>query len=100
MQTIFFNEVFQTFSKTEINFFRQFVASPYFNGRPQLVPLLDYFIKTKQADATPDPAAAFAAAFPLEKFDDQKWRLTLSQLYKLAELFLAQQDCSCLSSAR
>jgi hypothetical protein len=92
MQSLFFNEIFQTFTKTEINFFRQFVASPYFNGRPQLVPLLDYFIKAKQAEAVPTQEAAFAAAFPLEKFDGQKWRLTLSQLYKLAEEFLAQQE--------
>ncbi|MCC6727116.1 MAG: hypothetical protein IT258_21615, partial [Saprospiraceae bacterium] len=50
------------------------------------------FIKKRQAEETPNPVAAFAAAFPSEKFDDQKWRLTLSQLYKLAEQFLAQQE--------
>ncbi|MBK8564543.1 MAG: hypothetical protein IPN76_14720 [Saprospiraceae bacterium] len=92
MDTSFFNEIFSIFTATEVRHFRQFVASPYFNGRPQLVPLLDYFIKTKHVEEAPTQEKAFSAAFPSEKFDDQKWRLTLSQLYKLAELFLAQQE--------
>ncbi len=92
LETSFFIEIFSNFTATEIRHLRQFVASPYFNGRPQLVPLLDYFIKAKQAGDAPAQEAGFSAAFPSEKFDGQKWRLSLSQLYKLLELFLAQRE--------
>lgn len=92
METGFFLEVFLTFSATEARYFRQFVASPYFNGRMQLLPLLDHMIQRRQEGSQPLPEVGFAAAFPGEAFDDQKWRLSLSQLYKLAEQFLAQQE--------
>lgn len=88
LQETFFLQLFTALDKSERRAFQKFVASPFFNGRPQLSPFLDYFVKTNE----PSAEAAFQAAFPKEKFDVVKFRLTLSQLYKLAERFLAHQE--------
>ena len=92
MENTFFHELFQTLTNAEVRQLQKFVASPYFNGRTQLVPLLDYLAACRLRGETAEIPASFAAAFPGEPFDDQKWRLTLSQLFKLAEQFLAQQE--------
>lgn len=67
------------------------MASPYFNGRKQLLLLLDYLVKCKQEGKVPVAENAFQAAFPDETFEVKKWRLSLSQLYKLAEQFISLQ---------
>ncbi|MCB0520182.1 MAG: hypothetical protein H6577_19720 [Lewinellaceae bacterium] len=92
MENTFFYQLFQSLTAAEVRQFRKFAASPYFNGRPQLCLLLDYFAKNGHQPAAPDPEKAFKAAFPAEQYDDQKWRLTLSQLFKLAEQFIAWQE--------
>jgi len=92
MQGTFFNELFETMSNAEVRQLQKFVASPYFNGRTQLEPLLAYLAACRQRGETAETHTAFSAAFPGEKFDDQKWRLTCSQLFKLAEQFLALQE--------
>ncbi len=94
MENTFFYHLYQTLSNAELRQFRKFAASPYFNGRPQLCLLLDYFAKNKSGTGGYDAEKAFKAAFPGENFDDQKWRLTLSQLFKLAEQFVALQELS------
>lgn len=65
------------------------MASPYFNGRPQLILLLDHLISCYQENGTIEKEKAFAASFPDQSFDDQLWRLTVSQLFKLTEHWLA-----------
>ncbi len=92
MESTLFHDLFQTFTTAELRQLKKFVASPYFNGRQQLSPLLDFLTEARLRSETPDAKSAFAAAFPAKPFDDQKWRLTLSQLFKLTEEFLALQE--------
>lgn len=92
MENSFFHEVFLSLNMVELRLLRHFVASPYFNGRTQLIPLIDLLVQKRKEGSIPTAGEGFEAAFPSEIFDDQKWRLTLSQLYKLVELFLAQRE--------
>lgn len=92
MKKSFFLDLFSTFGKSELRQFRKFVASPYFNGRTQLLALLDYFTQCQSQGKEPQPEPAFAQAYPHQPFDDQAWRLAQSQLFKLAEQFIALRE--------
>ncbi len=92
MKNTFLDQLFSRLSKSDWRQLGKIVASPYFNGRPQLVPLFEYFLNCYQQKVTPDKLKGFAAAFPQKPFDDQLWRLSNSQLFKLAEQWLAFKE--------
>lgn len=89
MKNTFLHSVFNQFSLSDFRQLQKFVASPYFNGRPQLIPLLDYLVSCYQENLNVEKEKAFATSFPDQPFDDQLWRLTVSQLFKLTEHWLA-----------
>ena len=89
MKNTFIDQLFFTFSINDWKQLRKFVASPYFNGRQQLIRLLEYFIGCYQKNEPPEKKAGFSYTFPEREFEDQLWRLSVSQLYKLAEQWLA-----------
>ncbi|MEZ4933408.1 MAG: hypothetical protein R2788_14970 [Saprospiraceae bacterium] len=89
MKNTFLDSVFSQFSLTDFRQLQKFVASPYFNGRPQLIPLLDHLVVCYQQNLSVEKEKAFSASFPDQPFDDQLWRLTISQLFKLTEQWLA-----------
>jgi hypothetical protein len=89
LRNTFLDSVFKQFSISDFRQLQKFVASPYFNGRPQLIPLLDHLVSCYQENGTIEKEKAFAASFPDQPFDDQLWRLTISQLFKLTEHWMA-----------
>ncbi len=73
--------------------FRQFAASPYFNQHRETSRLLRYLLEHLQKNKVDKMSreAAFAAAMPGQKYDDQQLHNLLSNLKKLYLKFLAQQ---------
>ena len=80
----------RTFETGEIRQFKDFVASPYFNKNPDLLPFLDYL-----ADCAPDfrtddleKERVYAHVFPGETYDAKQLAYLMNYLLKLAERFL------------
>lgn len=92
MKSTFLHPIFLELSKSEWIQLKKFVASPYFNGRSQLIQLTDYLSENYHQKDPIDLQLAFQKAFPDKIFDDQLWRLTISQLYKLTEQWLAIRE--------
>ena len=70
-----------------------FMTSPYFNRREdiqQLYFVLDGAVRTKKAP--PDKEELFCEIFPNTAYNDQKFRLLISDLFKLLERFLSLQE--------
>lgn len=83
-------DIYACLSKKELKSFEQFLASPFFNSRQDLILLNKVLTRSIQQSAeAPVKEDIFKAVFPGEPFDDQHWRLTLSRLYKQLETFLA-----------
>lgn len=84
-------ELLKTFTASELLAFRDFVASPYFNKREELV-LLYAYLKKAAADGYPEGRLTrerlFAAAFPGEDFVEAKLYHTMSRLYQCAIRFI------------
>ena len=92
MKNTFLDQLFSRLSKADWRQLEKMVASPCFNGRPQLVPLFEYFMGCYQQQLPPEKAKGFATAFPKKPFNDQLWRLSVSQLFKLVEQWLALRE--------
>jgi hypothetical protein len=73
---------------------QRFVASPYFNRRPECGRLLQALEPAMRTAApAPDKESAFRAVFGAgTAFDDHRLRMTISFLYRLTGEFLAVQD--------
>jgi len=84
-------ELLKTFTASELLAFRDFVASPYFNKREELV-LLYTYLKKIASEGFPSVKTTrerlFCAAFPGEVFDRAKYHHTISRLYQCATRFL------------
>lgn len=83
-------ELLRTFSGREMQDFRDFVASPYFNRKEELRSMLDLL-----SVHAPDFSSAglrkkkfYAGLFPRQAYDDKHLRYLMSDLLKLAEHFL------------
>ena len=92
MENTFFSDVFSSLNNAECKLLAKFVASPYHTGRMYLSPLLGYFIACKKQNTVSQKEVAWQQMHPDEPFDDQRWRLALSNLLKLTEEFLASQE--------
>jgi hypothetical protein len=84
-------ELLKTFTASELLAFRDFVASPYFNKREELV-LLYAYLKKVAAEGYPEVRITrerlFAAAFPGEAFVEARLYHTMSRLYQCAMRFI------------
>ncbi len=82
--------ILKTFSKSEINKFRDFVNSPYFNKNQNVINLckvvLDQYPDFNSTNFTEEKI--YAKIFNKEKFDYFKIKNIISDLYQLAEIFL------------
>ncbi len=89
-------DVLKTFSKTEIKSFNDFVRSPYFNKETVLIKLADYLLKYHPAYKSPEieKEKVFSFLYPGKKYNDGLMRNVISDLYKLAEEFLAAKSLS------
>lgn len=99
MRNTKFFKLFQTFSAWELRHLRQFVESPFFNKRQDVLQLLDFMIKeSKKEKPKYDKQKAFKLLFPKIKYSETKMNTTVSYLFKLTEQFLSmrhfQQDTS------
>ena len=83
----------ETFDAGEQQSFRQFIASPYFNTRDELLPLYDCL--QPLLDNLPEEALekerVFSAAYPGENYDEKQLAYRMNYLLKLAERFLGVQ---------
>lgn len=82
-----------TFSKYELNRFRKFLLSPYFNEQDDLIRLFEYcnaaLRKGPEAVAALDKHAIWAMVYPAKKIDEAHLRRLSSELTQLALKFLA-----------
>lgn len=77
-----------TFSKAEQRAFSQFIISPFFNQREDVIRLYQWIQK---GEALAPKEQAFEYVYSGAPFDEQKLRLVQSYLQRLAEQFLAYQ---------
>lgn len=81
----------RTLSRPEMYAFNDFVASPFFNKKEELVRMLA--ILTDEGQVLPDGSLAkeevYRRLFPGQPYDDKHLRYLASDLSKLAEKFLA-----------
>lgn len=81
-------EILSGLNRKELRAFAQFLSSPYFNSRQDLIELNNLLTKNLPIQQLPEKTLLYEALFPKQSFDDQKWRLTLSRLQKKLEKFL------------
>jgi len=84
----------QTFSKYELNRFRKYLESPFFNENQQLLAFYDLLIPSlKSSEQTtisfPSKQEIWSTLFPKKDFQDVKYRRLSSDLTKHAYSFLA-----------
>lgn len=82
-------ELLRLFTKREQNAFRQFLASPYFNQRQDLVQLFECLQQQIESQNPVDKTALWAALKADAPYDAQQMLLLMSYLTKLAEQFIA-----------
>lgn len=84
-------ELLQYFSTAEISSFKQLLGAPFFNENERLVTLFEFIQQFAPKYEAPNlnAEAAFAFLFPAEAFDKKVVHRLNSQLYKLAEQFVA-----------
>lgn len=83
-------DILQTFSVTELRQFRDFVASPFYNKKEELIAMIDFLME--QAPDFPKKSIkkerVYRIAYPGQPYDDKQMRYLMSYLTKLAERFL------------
>ncbi|MFK7932882.1 MAG: hypothetical protein AB8G22_05190 [Saprospiraceae bacterium] len=81
-----------TLQTTEITAFQRFLTSPYFNQRTDVVAIMDllkpYLLKEKEP---PTDVEIYQTIYK-SPFDDQKFRLLKSYLFKLLEQFFVVEE--------
>ena len=83
----------RTFDSTELTEFGEFIASPYFNKRTELLPFYDAIMQSAPTFKGESIAkeTVFYAAFPREPFDEKQLAYSMNYLLKLAEQFMARK---------
>lgn len=83
-------ELLKTFNKEDLRAFSDFVRSPYYNKRADLIALFDYL--KKQAPTFPDKKInrqkVFKYIFPNMAYDEKQIGYSMNYLHKLAEKFV------------
>jgi hypothetical protein len=82
--------ILKTFSAIEIRAFRDFVASPYFNKKPDLIRLVD-IICEQVPEKDPGQLSKeriYGLLYPGKPYDDKDLRYLKSDLTRLAERFM------------
>jgi len=85
--------IIPTLKKWEIRKLYQFLESPYFNQRKDVIRLLDFLLgEADKKNPNFNQASAFAFVYPDKAFSESKYYLISSYLFKLIEEFLAIRD--------
>ena len=83
-------DVFGRLSAWEHRNLKQFLASPFFNQREDVIALFDFMLsEEKKEGAKFDRKEAFQVVYKTTRFDDDKMRMLMSRLFRLLEHFLA-----------
>ncbi len=85
---------FTTLPPGEFRWFRDFVASPYFNRHDDPVQLCDYYIQLARRQfpaASLERQRVFQKVFPDSAYEERRLAYAASALLKLGERFLAQR---------
>jgi hypothetical protein len=86
-------DVFFSFSNKELKEFDQFVRSPYFNRREEVIRLFNYLVENKDFSADSlTKERAWKYVFSNLDYDDGQMRYTMSFLLKTMKDFLIQQQ--------
>ncbi len=91
------NRLFSTLrqlSKREWRALEQFLRSPYFNRREDVLRLLLQLKIGLLSDSSMTAEALFERVYPDKPFADQQWRLVQSYLMRLVERFLVAEQIS------
>jgi len=84
-------DLLTTFSKEELKSFYNFVESPYFNKKKELIPFYKYLYR--QAPDFPERKvnrlSVYAHLYPEKKYDEKHLGYLMSYLSKLAEQFIS-----------
>ena len=86
----------------ELNSFKKFLESPYFNSNEILVSLYELYeplLKEKIKEDL-DKETIWAALYPKEEYNDTRYRKVHSELLKLFETFVAQKEYDTNKSLR
>lgn len=94
MQNSKLYSVLKDFNKYEQNRCRKYVLSPYFNRSEKIVELFEFFIYRINSEENEDVAKEkiWYALHPDQAFNDTRWRKYCSDLLKLIEGYLAQEE--------
>ncbi len=89
----------KTFKKTEWRRFKEFLASPYFNKRTDLIAFFIYITTTLPdlSDKKLTKTVVFKKLYPNQIYDDKQMRYLMNYTLKAAEQFLGQQKLESLS---
>ena len=83
-------KAFISLNKSEIKLFKQFLLSPFFNHRNDVVALALYFQSClSKKDCIPDKKIAYQQMYPNTEYDDHKQRQACTFLLDLLEQFWA-----------
>lgn len=86
-------QFYSCFSSKQVREFADFVRSPFFNKRTQLITLAEYLEQSQKSTKTKfTKELAYKKMYPKEAYDDQKMRLAMSNLLKLMEQFVAHRS--------
>ncbi len=83
----------KTFKKVEWRLFKEFLASPYFNKRTDLIAFFGYIaaIAPDFSEKKLDKEVVFKKLYPKKVYDDKQMRYLMNYTLKAAEEFLGQQ---------
>jgi len=90
MQKTKLSQLLRIFDAWEIYHLKDFVASPFFNKRKDLIQLLNFYLNTKNDKIT--KPELFGKVFPDMHYDEKKMNNLVSDLFKLTEQFLAYRE--------
>lgn len=86
-------DLLSSFSKAEFKSFRDFIASPYFNKREELIPFYDYLLKYAPtfAENKVDRRKVYKALHPDIPYNEKELGYLMSYTTKLVEQFISLQ---------
>ncbi|MCC7244763.1 MAG: hypothetical protein IT269_03710 [Saprospiraceae bacterium] len=85
-------EIFNALNGRQLKAAREWVASPAFNQRAEVLRLFDYLMQSREANIAPDTTRAIAVVFPSGKGALPKLRHEMSALTDVLRQFLVWQE--------
>jgi hypothetical protein len=86
-------DLLKVFSPEEMEEFGDFVSSPYFNKREELIPFYLYLrsLAPEWKEEALEKKSVFRNVFPYEQYDEKQFAYLMNYLLKLGERYLARK---------